>query len=732
MMRRITGIFLTALAIFGCTREGTPGADGKMMKISVGFETQRSKDMPDDTRTYVLKGNEIRWADADIDRLIYVFDTKETKNIFTSTSATPEATRTFTGNISEGSEIYMILWSGKSADEDESELSRETGEEETVGTGAEPIGEGGTIEYETKASGTVTRTYITGPSLAVVNPQNIDFTNSFASDANIAVMLPGDDKLKSVFGFLRYRIPAGPDGSAAIKSITVSADEYLAGTVSIDCTGGDPVAKVVNDGCNTLTVNTGWQDGDGGYYEPGVLYAVLPAGTYHNMKVRITPFAGSARSLDAETGAPFTISCKGDVTIRRGCYSDLGTLPVTKPAPTEPGSLFGSDCFTRFVDPVSGIVSYRLKSEAVGWDNSQSVYYMLKEMTDDERFIMFLASGNEFRPDYHQTTHSAFVLDLQTRQLHQFPAPHGYPCLDPVEDKLYYFVLNKTRDGGQFFRRDLLVDPDKDIPLAEFPSTIVARGVNNPISRALSHITLTSDKQKVFIDAWIYDVFRWGMLDLYTGKWDEWGMSTTVHITHGQINPKHDDEALCSVDSWDDRQGVHHPVENDPDGTYPRMQYTKKNYRQTIQPNPDVNSATHDGWAPDGDHVFWCSQGINIRNIRTGEYEWVLKLDPSNDCAAHCHPSQNLEYWTFDNNYPDYYRGCRWKIYFYNARTGRRVAIYSGLPAITTYDKPSRIHPDPHPHFVCNDKYIICTAAGDDGNLHFSITPVDQLIALTQ
>ena len=68
---------------------------------------------------------------------------------------------------------------------------------------------------------------------------------------------------------------------------------------------------------------------------------------------------------------------------------------------------------------------------------------------------------------------------------------------------------------------------------------------------------------------------------------------------------------------------------------------------------------------------------------------------------------------------------------FLNTLTGKQAYIYNMRPAITTKDKPSTLHPDPHPHFVCNDKYIICTVAGDDGNLHLSITPVDQLIKMT-
>jgi hypothetical protein len=746
MTRTSSTCFAIALLLFAsCQKEADSPAPvtadpdpsvAEPITIVAGFETQTPAGGEIDSKTYVY-GTEIRWSSADLDKVLYVFDSKGKKNVLTSTATSPAASRSFSGSISSGSEVRLILWSGKYANEDKSEMTETSSEDEIIGAGTESIGEGGTIDYNTKSTGTFSHTYLTGTSLSVANPQNINNTNSFAPDANIAVMRPGDSQLKSVFGYLRYRIPVGADGAATIKSIRITADEDIVGRIKIDCSGIAPVATIISNGSKSLTVNTRWQTKDGGYYEPGTLFAVLPAGTYHNMKITITPFSNGARTQDAATGTPFTISCRGEVVVQRGFYTDLGTLPLAKPTPTDPGFLFDTDFFTPFTDPVSGVVSYRVRSDALGWDNSQSLYYIMDEMTNDERFLIFMVSGNEFRPSYNNPPRSAKILDLQTRKLYTFYATDGcYPYLDPVEDKLYYFLRNDARDGGKFYRRDLLVDPGVDIPLANFPSELLQPGVTSPIKRALSHLTLTRDKQKVFIDAWLKEadreIFRWGMLDLYTGEWDPWGYSTTENVTHGQINPVHDDEVLCAIDSWTDSQGVAHSMANDPDGTCRRMQYVKKDFMQTIKPNPEENGATHEGWSDDGDHVYWCSHGINVRNIRTNAYRWVLKTNLDVEQATHCNPTANMDYWVFDDAFPDFYRGGRWKVHFLNPATGKRVYIYSQLPAIATREQQSRLHPDPHPHFVCNDKYIICTAAGDDGNLHFSITPVDQLISLTQ
>ena len=740
-------VIATLFSLVSCSKEAeTPEYAGpETISIEVGFEEPGQEADTPDTKTYVYGNSYVWWSSAEIDKYIYVFDTEGQKNVFSSTSSSTGPVKTFTGNLTAGSGIKMILWSGKLPADDTSKLTDNPSQDDpgntddqggSVGAGNQNIGQGGSITLETKASGSSIGQYLAGSSLRVVNPQQIDYSYSFATDANISVAQAGNKKLKSVFGFMKFSIPAGADGSAAIKSITISADELLSGAVAIDCSQSEPVATVLPGGSNSLTVITRWNTSGGGYYAPGTYFAVLPAGTYHNMKVTINPFASDGRSQDAATGTPFTISCRGPVTINRGQFSDIGYLPSSRPTSTQPGFIFDTDFFTKVTD-ASGVVSYLIRSNAIGWDNSQTLYFMMNEMTNDERFLVFMVSDNEFRPSYHVASHSAKILDLQTRKLYTFYASDAcYPYLDPVEDKLYYMVVNSKKDGAKFYRRDLLTDPGTDIPLADFPQSLIGAGLSNPIKRAVSHITLTSDKQKVFLDSWVKETsgesFHWGLLDLYSGEWDEWGSSTEENFTHGQINPMHDDEALCATDGWTDSKGTTHKLQKDADGTTRRMQYVKKGYTHTIMPDTD-NSASHEGWAPGGDIVYWCSSGIHIRNIRTGEHRKILSTTPGVTQATHCNPSGDMKYWTYDDNSPYWYRGCSWKVIFYNDVTGKQVYIHSKLPAIAV-DKnyPSRIHPDPHPHFVCNDKYIICSAAQDDGNLHCSITPVDQLIPLTQ
>lgn len=765
MTNRILTLSLMLLPLLSCTHEEEMvpviDGDGEKIVITAGFEQQIPAGTTQDTKTYVAGGSEIRWTTSGIDKVIYVFDSSGKKNVFESASTKAEAVRSFSGTVTSGTKPKYVIWTGKNKNDDNTVLAESTG-----GLGSETITSGGSANLDTKAGIANPMVKFSGTCLAINPVQTITNQNSFVTDGNISVMKEGDECLKSVFGYLRYRIPVSALGDyATIKSIKITADEDIAGQVEIDYSGEEPVASIVADGSKTITVNTRWQTREPAHYEPGLYFAILPVGTYHNMSIEITTFTGAATSQDAPTNKPFTIYCRGEVKVERGKYTDLGTLPLEQPVASNPGFKFDTDYFEEYTDPSSGVVSYRIKSSALGWDNSQSQYYVTKAMTEDERFIFFMVHANEFRPNYHSLTaneRSAKILDLETRKIYTFYATDGcYPYLDIKTDKIYYCIRNEEATAAKFYMRDLLNAPDVEVPLADFPQHLVPQGVSKPIKRVVSHLTLTQDRRKVFIDARIVDTFYQGLLDLYTGEWTEWGHNSEVNLTHGQINPQNDDEALLAIDVWDDTKGVRHSMVNDPDGefngagTYPRIQIMKSDgTRRTVRPSDPWNGATHELWHQDGDHVYWCGStrwtdntytvpvtsggthygGYHIRNVRTGAYECIPVPR-----ATHVNLSEDYKYATFDDDRPygaydtGYYRGGPWRVWFQNRETGKIVAIYSEMPLYAqSTAQPSRIHPDPHPHFVAGDKYIVCTACGADGNLHWSITPVDQLIAKTQ
>lgn len=727
-------------ALSSCSKEEpqAPGTEGggssvpaeTRSQIRSGCEQIMEGSTFADTKTSVSNYKDVRWTAQD--KKIYVWDSAGKKHVFSCNTSIAESIRTFTGTITGGSKIQYALWHGF---EDNSMLSQSAKEPDTW--------------------------IISGSCLKLEEVQTVQDPSSFAPSDNFSVKRETDNSFLNVMGYFGFRIPLSEESYGTIQSVSIMADENLSGEVEIVCRQGEaPFARIVAGGSKSVTVNAPLSRESGpSHYEPGLYFAIVPPGTYHNVKVGVKTTENKS----------FTIDFMGEALVERGKYTYMGTLPLEKPTPASPGFKFDSDYFQTYTDPSSGVVSYQIKSSAVGWENSQSPYFHCPAMTDDERFIIFFVSANEWRPSYHnlvKSEQSAKILDLETRKLYTFYSTSScYPYLDPVNDKLYYFIRYDDKTGGQFFMRDLLNAPEKEVPLAEFPRQLFPPDRNPYLARACSHITLTQDKRKVFLDAWVSpDTFYQGLLDLYTGEWTEWSHNVNqVHLTHGQINPTRDDEALLAIDVWDDASGVHHSMVNDPDGefggkgTFPRIQImTSDGSRRTIRPADPWNGATHEAWHRDGEHVFWCcsvrydkngnpvtsggtfSGGFHTRSIRDqSDYHWYAVPR-----STHCYISR--EWFTnpdrmfavHDDDRPygeyttGYYRGGPWRVWFYNAKTQKDIAIYSALkPIALDPNFPSRLHPDPHPNLVANDKYAICTAYGDDGNMHFSITATDQLIA---
>lgn len=304
-MRRyeITELVLTTVCLLAsCHVEEAPESGSQEQKqeisITAGFESQ----FPEQSKTYI-SGSKIYWGDGD--NAICVFDSKNGKNRFTSSESGESLTRTFTGSITSGSEVDYVLWTGKSSSEtDDSSLARNS--RGLSNQNVEAGNDGGVVDWDYTKGIPLTRDVFSGSSLAVLNPQTADQANSFSSKANIAIMKKGDTVFRNVFGYIRFTVPEG------ISSVAFKANENMAGNIQIDYTEKEPVVAIVSEGSNTLTVNVS---------EAGTFYAVIPPGTYTSLKIVITP----------TTGETFELSSVKPVVIRRGKYTECGTLPGTKP-----------------------------------------------------------------------------------------------------------------------------------------------------------------------------------------------------------------------------------------------------------------------------------------------------------------------------------------------------------------------------------------------------------------
>jgi hypothetical protein len=368
-----------------------------------------------------------------------------------------------------------------------------------------------------------------------------------------------------------------------------------------------------------------------------------------------------------------------------------------------------SSLFRRHVEPTSGVVSYILDTRIA--ENQQSLYFTQQSMTEDGRFVVLDISGGE-----RGNRKSFAVIDFLADTLTPLELSGSIPFLDTQTAELYWF----EKDG--LYRVALAAEDRKREKLCGVPQAL--RDAGSKIHRLVTHTSLTRDRTKVFLDARVDDRFIQGMLTIANGEFEKWG-EADFHINHGQVHPFNDRMALCAYEvRWTDRHGVQHNIEKI-DGIYPRLQLLQPGQRRMIPPL--LGYATHECWAPDGKGFYYCGQGVVYHDLATDKAELLAPVK-----AAHATMSADKRFFTYDHSVGPWYRGCAWQVGFYNRDSGKEVFIYQSLPAFNSKESPSTLHPDPHPQFVCGEKYIICTINHGDGRMDLSITPVAQLAEMTR
>ena len=387
-----------------------------------------------------------------------------------------------------------------------------------------------------------------------------------------------------------------------------------------------------------------------------------------------------------------------------------------------------SRLFVKYVEPESGAVSYLLKPGLVA-ANQQSLYFTHKSMSDDGRFLLFWTSGNEFpngvgRKPEPQVRGMAVVDFLKDEVIRFDGVFTSIPFLDTKSDVVYY--PDVTRQA--IFKRDLRANPTKEIEVAKIPQALLAEAEGKPLEKICGHLTLTSDRTRAFLDAKVYDG-KWvqGMLKLDDGTWEKWG-ETDFILNHGQVNPVRDDLALCAHEvRWVDKSGAKHSITNW-NGVYPRLQLLEKGKRTMIPPGFS-NYATHEHWTPDGKGFYWCNHelgGETYYDLETKTRDILCPIQ-----GYHSNVTADRRYVTFDHPVGSWYRGCHWKLAFWNRETSASVLVYAKSQRLATKEFQSKLHPDPHPQFVCGDRYIVSTFNGPDGLMNVMVTPVAGLVELT-
>ena len=423
-------------------------------------------------------------------------------------------------------------------------------------------------------------------------------------------------------------------------------------------------------------------------------------------------------------------------TVRSAFYSELDRWISEKDEPSmkTPET---SRLFERKEDPLTGVTSFWLKSGLVDF-HQQSLYFTAKSMTDDGRFLVFDACPDPFRKDRkgHEDTETRrkYVVDFLKDTVYPVGGSSidgQIPFLDVKTDRLYYV----GKDHMSICVCDLKASPSEETVLCRFPESILEGGA---IRRMGTHLTLTRDRKKAFID---YSVdmgdgkHRWflGLADFETGTMAKWA-ETDFCSNHAGLSPVDDALGLFAYEGcWrkpiKTSDGRMESVPRPSDEVYPRMWLAHSDGRVEMQPSKIWNFATHENWADDGSGFYWSAYhgGTAYKDLASGAQRRVCPYWTIHSCL-----SGNGRYVVFDqwaDN--DGFRGCAWRVAFYNRMTGRCLAIHSYLPAIATKDRQSSLHPDAHPQFVCNGRYIVATANDAKGHMNVAVTPVAELEKIT-
>jgi len=402
-----------------------------------------------------------------------------------------------------------------------------------------------------------------------------------------------------------------------------------------------------------------------------------------------------------------------------------------------------SALFEKRVDPVSGVESWLMKDDVLGQWHHQGLYYTTKSMTDDGRFLLFGVAEDE-RTCENPTNifRTLAFVDFAAEKAYLLPDVGGIPFFDTRTAQLYYAprVPGKEDVQPRLCRRDFLVDPFRVIDLCAIPPEASEGG--REVNWWYTHLSLSQDRTKAFLDftadrkqlrksgenyrtdngpSMAINFCRQGTVDLNTGVWKKW-TQTKYLCNHGLINPVDDTVAFCAHEMcWEGLK---------PGDIYDRIHLHRIDGSNTRIRPMNCNYATHESWAQDGSGLVFCPNGAAIYDLKSGREEMLCPI-----YGIHADLSRCKRYVAFDSECDTWWRGCPWKVSFWNRDTGRKVDVYSrGAEIFPKPEKPGdrscRLHPDAHPAFVKRDAYILSTF-NKPGRMCLSLTPVAQLVART-
>ena len=370
-------------------------------------------------------------------------------------------------------------------------------------------------------------------------------------------------------------------------------------------------------------------------------------------------------------------------------------------APLAWGGPETSPLFERWVDPTSGIESWILTRRVAPLQ--QSFYFVNQSLTHDGRFLWFYASFPPGGDAYYGR--QLGVADLLRGEVRHYPETQfadASPGVDLDSGEVFWTT------GLEVWRRGPRAADTAEC-VNSFPNELAKH--RRPL-RLATHLTFSSDRRSLNVDAQIGDEWFVGELPLDGSDYRHWQTLDRCY-NHAQFSPTEPDVMLLAQDGWHDAStGLKGEGED-------RLWILRRGEpARPICPDEPAwpGRRGHEWWDADGEHVWYIDyqNGTERVNLRTGERELVWPAGHS-----HSHATRDARLLVGDvKEHGD------WSVKFLNRDTGREVDIVAELP-----EPPfprSRYHVHPHPQFCGGDRYV-CYTTNVLGRVDVALVSVDHL-----
>lgn len=379
------------------------------------------------------------------------------------------------------------------------------------------------------------------------------------------------------------------------------------------------------------------------------------------------------------------------------------------PSPPPPHDLDKHPCFTPWLDPQSGVLSYllthRLGAVQKAW------YFMEPSLRGESPLLWFRV----VHPPSTGATCAAVRLDPADPEVRHYPhslsagngmlTPDGETAWLPIADGIYEQPF--AGEPREMFR---------------LPGKI--RGGRH-LFNLVSDLSLSIDDRRFVLDCHIGNRWLIATVDRHTGEFTPLRWFGNRH--HHAVFSKHDpDLFMVNLGHWTD------PITGDKFEMNNRIWVMDTKLTRYAPLLPEAwfgrNSWNcHEWWTPDGK--------INLCDYERG----VVEADPETHesrviwprTCTHAQSDRHNRWFVGDVNCYKWNERAPCSVWFFNRETGREMPIVSRMP-----DQPlpwrdfRTYHIDPHPAFSEDGRYIVYTTTAP-GYVTVALTPAALLVSAT-